>query len=97
MTFLPALPGGGAADARSFAQGTPERQATQRSQRLTQELGLSADQTARIQQIMLSRNQEMQAMRSQTPTAGSREQMEEQMKANRAKYEARFREVLAAD
>ena len=49
----------------AFAQATPEQRAAQRSQRLSQELGLSADQTARIQQIMLSREQEMQAMRGQ--------------------------------
>jgi|GEM_PF-788401 len=78
-------------------QGTPEERAAQQSKRLTQELGLSADQTTRIQQIMLSRDQEMQAMRGQGQSGATREQMGEQMKANRTKYDAQFKEVLTAD
>ncbi|RYU82201.1 hypothetical protein [Hymenobacter persicinus] len=77
---------------------TPEQRAAKQSQRLTQELGLSAEQTGRVQQIMLARDQEMQTMRGQgKPAPGPREQMGEQMKANRAKYDAQFKEVLTAD
>ncbi|OGX80888.1 hypothetical protein BEN47_06460 [Hymenobacter lapidarius] len=78
-------------------QGTPEEMATRQSQRMTQELGLNADQTAKIQQILLARGQEMQAMRGQARDAGNRDQMRTQMQANRAKYETQFKEVLTAD
>ncbi|TGE21161.1 Spy/CpxP family protein refolding chaperone [Hymenobacter metallicola] len=84
---------------REHRQGTPEERATRRSQKLTQELGLSADQSSRIKQILLTRDQEMQALRTQgKPAEGaSREQFGAQMKANRAKYDAQFKEVLTAD
>ena len=78
-------------------QGTPEEMAARQSQRLTKELGLNADQTAKVQQILLARGQEMQAMRSQAQGGGDRNQLREQMQANRTKYETQFKEVLTAD
>jgi protein CpxP len=78
-------------------QGTPEEMATRQSERMTQELGLSADQTAKVQQILLTRGQEMQAMRGQARDASNRDQMRQQMQAGRAKYDAQFKEVLTAD
>ncbi|MBD2766343.1 hypothetical protein IC235_00375 [Hymenobacter sp. BT664] len=78
------------------AQGNPEAMATRQSQRLSQELGLNADQTAKIQQILLARGQEMQAMRSQART-GDRSQLRTQMDANRSKYDEQVKAVLTAD
>lgn len=78
-------------------QRSPEDMAQRQGERLTKELGLNADQAAKVQQIMVARGQEMQAMRSQSRDAGSRDQMREQMQANRAKYDAQFKEVLTAD
>ena len=78
-------------------QGNPEEMAKRQSERLTQELGLSADQTAKVQQILLARGQEMQAMRGQARDASNRDQMRTQMEANRAKYDAQFKEVFTAD
>jgi protein CpxP len=76
-------------------QGTPEEMAKRQADRMSQELGLSADQTAKVQQIMLARGQEMQAMRGQA--GGDRDKMREQMQASRTKYDAQFKEVLTAD
>ena len=92
-------PVGSVPESRTYgrAQGTPEEMAARQSQRLGQQLALSADQTAKVQQILLARGQEMQALRGQARDAGKRGQLREQMQANRAKYEAQFKEVLTAD
>ncbi|MBF9143369.1 periplasmic heavy metal sensor [Hymenobacter properus] len=76
-------------------QGSPDEMAKRQANRLTQELGLNADQTAKVQQILLARGQEMQAMRGQA--GGDRDKMREQMQASRTKYDAQFKEVLTAD
>ena len=78
-------------------QGTPDEMAKRQTERLTKELGLNADQSTKVQAIMLARTQEMQAMRGQARDGGNRDQMREQMQANRAKYDAQFKEVLTAD
>ena len=78
-------------------QRSPEDMAKRQSERMSTELGLSADQTTKVQQILVARGQEMQAMRGQAKDAGNRDQMREQMQANRAKYDAQFKEVLTAD
>ncbi|WP_210518015.1 periplasmic heavy metal sensor [Hymenobacter terricola] len=76
-------------------QGSPDEMAKRQGERMTQELGLNADQTAKVQQILLARGQEMQAMRGQA--GGDRAKMREQMQASRTKYDAQFKEVLTAD
>jgi protein CpxP len=79
-------------------QHSPEDMATRQSQHLSKELGLTADQTARVQQIMLAQGQEMQAQRGQgKPDASTREQTMAAMKASRAKYDAQFKQVLTAE
>lgn len=80
---------------REHRQITPDEQASKRSEKLKQELGLSTKQTSRIKQILLSRNQEMIALRGQAKGEGSREKMGTQMKASRAKYDAQFKKVLS--
>ena len=78
-------------------QGSPDEMAKRQAERLTKELGLTADQTTKVQAILLARTQELQAMRGQARDGGNRSQMREQMQANRAKYDAQFKEVLTAD
>ena len=78
-------------------QGTPDEMAKRQTERMTQELGLTADQTAKVQQIMLARGQEMQAMRGQARDASNRDQMREQLQASRTKYDAQFKGILTAD
>ncbi|MBH8567769.1 hypothetical protein KB206_02670 [Microvirga sp. STS02] len=90
-------PDAGAMQGRGRMQGNPDEMAKRQADRMTQELGLNADQTAKVQQILLARGQEMQAMRGQARDAGNRDQMREQMQAGRAKYDAQFKEVLTAD
>ncbi len=78
-------------------QRTPEEMAARQTQGLTQQLGLNADQSAKVQQIMLARDQEMLAMRGQMQAGGDRKQMRGQMQANRAKYEDQLKAVLTPD
>lgn len=80
---------------RGRMQGNPEEMAKRQTQRMTQELGLNADQATKVQQIMMARSQEMQAMRGQGD--GDRDKIREQMQASRTKYSAQFKEVLTAD
>jgi hypothetical protein len=71
--------------------------AKRQADRMTQELGLNADQTAKVQQILLARGQEMQAMRGQARDAGNRDQMRTQMEASRTKYDEQFKAVLTPE
>ena len=78
-------------------QGNPDEMAKRQAERLSKDLGLRPDQTTKVQQILLARGQEMQAMRGQPRDAGNRGQMREQLQASRAKYDAQFKEVLNPD
>ena len=78
-------------------QGNPDEMAKRQTERLTKELNLTPAQSAKVQQILLARGQEMQALRSQPRDDAHRGQMREQVQANRAKYEAQFKEVLNPD
>ncbi|GAB3736696.1 hypothetical protein GCM10027594_17630 [Hymenobacter agri] len=91
-----AMPGRGRGYGRM--QGSPDEMAKRQADRLSKELGLTADQTTKVQAILLARTQEMQAMRGQARDgSGDRSQMREQMQANRAKYDAQFKTVLTPD
>ncbi|MFD1466738.1 hypothetical protein ACFQ48_00765 [Hymenobacter caeli] len=88
----------GAAQAQAPAQGAPGQMAARQTERLTQALGLSADQTTKVQAIMAARDQEMQGMRGQVQSGSvTREQMRDQMMAGRAKYDDQFKAVLTPD
>ena len=78
-------------------QGSPDEMAKRQAERLTKELGLSADQTTKVQAILLARTQDMQAMRGQARDGGDRSQLREQLLAGRAKYDAQFKAVLTPD
>jgi len=86
---------GGGGGGYGRMQGSPEEMAKRQTERMTQELGLNADQATKVQQIMVARGQEMQSMRGQG--GGDRDKMREQMQASRTKYDAQFKEVLTAD
>lgn len=86
------------AQAGGRPQRTPDEMAARQTQGLTKQLGLSADQSAKVQQIMLARDQDMMAMRSQMQAGtGDRKQMRGQMQANRAKYDDQLKAVLTPD
>ncbi|MVN77314.1 hypothetical protein GO988_13345 [Hymenobacter sp. HMF4947] len=76
---------------------TPEAMAARQTEGLTKQLGLSTEQSAKVQQIMLSRDQEMMAMRGQMQAGTDRSQLREQMQANRAKYDDQLKQVLTSD
>ena len=79
-------------------QRTPEEMAARQTQGLTQQLGLSADQAAKVQQILLARDQEMVAMRGQMQAGtADRQQLRQQMMAGRTKYDDQLKAVLTPD
>ncbi|WP_223649470.1 hypothetical protein [Hymenobacter psoromatis] len=87
----PAQQGGG-------PQRTPDEMAARQAQGLAKRLNLSADQSTKVQQIMLARDQEMQTMRGQMQAGtGDRKQMREQMQTMRAKYEDQLKAVLTPE
>lgn len=72
---------------------SPQEMAGHQAKRLSKELSLSADQSSKVEQIMATRAQEMQALRAE----GSARPSREQMKANRAKYDDQFKQVLTPE
>ncbi|QKG56085.1 hypothetical protein GKZ68_05180 [Hymenobacter sp. BRD128] len=77
---------------------TPEAVAARQTQNLTQQLGLSADQAAKVQPILLARSQEMMAMRGQVQAGtADRDQMRTQMQASRAKYDDQLKAILTPE
>jgi protein CpxP len=76
---------------------TPEQRADMQAQRLTKQLGLSADQTTQVRAIALAEAQEMKTMREQATASTDRKAGMEQMKATRDKYDAQLKAVLTPD
>ncbi|WP_201978667.1 hypothetical protein [Hymenobacter rubidus] len=65
-----------------------------RTQYLAKELGLSADQQAKLKPILLAQRQDMQTLHQQVSTAGRRRGLGQDVKANQAKYDEQIRAVL---
>ncbi|WP_206780462.1 hypothetical protein [Hymenobacter amundsenii] len=74
-------------------QATPEQQAD----RLTKQLGLSADQRTQLVTMEQARRTEMQAMHGQQPTEGDRAAMRQNMQTMRTKYDTQLKGILTAD
>jgi Spy/CpxP family protein refolding chaperone len=72
---------------------SPQEMAAHQAKRLSKELSLSADQSAKVTQIMAARAQEMQALRADASARPTREQMQ----ATRAKYDDQLKQVLTPD
>ena len=79
------------------AHKTPEQRAEHRTAMLTKKLSLTADQQAKVQQIMLSQAQEGQALKAKYPAKEQRQALHQEMKAGHAKYQAQLQGVLNAD
>jgi protein CpxP len=79
------------------AHKTPEQRAEHRTAMLTKKLSLTADQQAKVQQIMLAQAQEGQALKAKYPAKEQRQALHQEMKAGHAKYEAQLQGVLTAD
>jgi len=85
-------------DGGGHPQRTPEEMAARQTEGLTRQLGLSADQSAKVQPILLARDQEMMAMRGQIMSGtADRSQLRDQMMAGRAKYDDQLKAVLTPD
>ncbi|RSK47149.1 guided entry of tail-anchored proteins factor 1 [Hymenobacter rigui] len=78
---------------------TPEQRADRAAQALTKQLGLSAAQTAQVRQLHLDRARQMDAHKAQarTATAADKKQHHEAMKAEKAQYDAKLKQILSAD
>jgi len=76
---------------------TPEQRAQHRTAMLTKKLSLTADQQAKVQQIMLAQAQEGQALKAKYPAQEQRQALHQEMKAGHAKYQAQLQGVLTAD
>ena len=85
---MPAQPG---------TQKSPDQLAERRAQYLAKELGLSADQQAKLQPILLAQRQEMQAMRDKVQTGGRQRGMGQDLKASMAKYDAQVKGILTPE
>lgn len=87
------------AQAGARHQASPEQQAERRAQYLAKELGLSPDQQAKLQPILLAQRQEMMSFRDKAGAGapGRRQGMGQQFKASQAKYEEQIRAVLTPE
>ncbi|WP_460546936.1 hypothetical protein [Hymenobacter daeguensis] len=78
-------------------QKSPDQMAERRAQYLAKELGLSADQQARLQPVLLAQRQEMLALREQVQTGGRRRGMGQDLKASQARYDAQIKGILTPE
>ncbi|MBC6698032.1 hypothetical protein [Hymenobacter sp. BT190] len=79
------------------AARTPEQRADLQTKRLTQQLGLSAEQSAKVQTITLAENQELQALRGKYAAAENRQGAGQELKAVQEKYDTQLQGVFTAE
>ncbi|GAA4374299.1 hypothetical protein [Hymenobacter koreensis] len=80
------------------ADRTPEQRADMQTQRLTKQLGLSADQQPKVRAIFLAQATEMQSLRGQmTPGSTDRQAMGQQMKAVMTRTDEQLKTALTAE
>lgn len=87
----PAMP---AATAPAGPQKSPDQLIERRVQYLAKELGLNADQQARLQPLLLAQRQQMQTLREQRTTGGRRQGTAQDLKAAQAKFDEQLKAVL---
>jgi protein CpxP len=76
---------------------TPEQSAEHHTAMLTKKLSLTADQQAKVKQIMVAQAQEADAIKAKYPAATQRQAMHQEITATRAKYQAQLQAILNAD
>ncbi|WP_151087324.1 hypothetical protein [Hymenobacter baengnokdamensis] len=76
---------------------TPEQRADHRTAMLTKKLSLSADQQAKVHQILLSQAQEAATIRAKYPAEAQRQAMHQAMEAGQARYQTQLQGVLSAE
>ena len=80
---------------RGGAMRSPEQQAEAQAQRLAKELNLTADQQAKVQQLMAAQRQETQTAIQNA--GGNRRAMGQAMRAGRDKFNGQLQAVLTPD
>ncbi|MFD2717662.1 hypothetical protein ACFST9_02975 [Hymenobacter monticola] len=78
-------------------QKSPDQQAQRRAQYLAKELGLSPEQQAKLQPILLAQGQDMRALRERVQTNGRQRGMGQDLKAAQARYTEQIRAVLTPE
>jgi len=79
------------------ARPAPDQMAERRTQYLAKELGLSADQQAKLAPILLAQRQDMQAMRERVSTGGRQRGGGQDLKAAQSRYLDQIRSVLTPE
>ena len=90
----PAIP---TAPATASSQKAPDQLIDRRAQYLAKEMGLNADQQARLQPILLAQRQQLQALREQRTTGGRRFGTAQDLKAAQTKFDEQFKAVFTAE
>ncbi|MCB2408236.1 DUF4890 domain-containing protein [Hymenobacter lucidus] len=80
-----------------MAQATPEQRAEMMTKHLTQQLSLSTEQTARVQQLALTNTHQMEAVRSKYATAADRKGMGQELKTLKEQNDAQLKQILTAE
>ena len=81
--------------ARKQAPKSPAQKADRHASKMAKELGLNADQEAKLEQLLLARQQETAALR--TKYAADKKAGRPEMKAAHDRYEAQFKTILMAE
>ena len=79
------------------AQLSPEQHADRMAQRLSKQLNLSTEQTARVREATLTHQQHVQALRATHATAGSRRGAGPELKTLRDTYDQQLKAILTPD
>ncbi|MBF9223558.1 hypothetical protein [Hymenobacter ruricola] len=79
------------------APKSPDQQAQRRAQHLAKELGLTADQQARLEPILLAQRQEMMTLRDKAQAGGRQRGMGQELKVIQAKYTEQMKAVLTPE
>ena len=86
-----------AAPAASTARPAPDPMVERRVQYLAKELGLTADQQARLQPLLLAQRQQLQAMREQRTTGGRRLGVGQDVKTAQARFDEQLKGVFTPE
>ena len=81
--------------ARKQAPKSPTQKADRHAGKMAKELGLNADQEAKVEQLLLARQQESAALKTKHGT--NKKAGRPEMKAAHDRYEAQFKTILSAE
>ena len=80
---------------RKFDEKSPEERADKMSKRMTEELGLNANQTAQVRELVLVKGQQMQALKAKN--GDNKEAMKAEMKQIKTNFQTGLKNVLTPD